>query len=109
MFNFDLQFFFLTYALIFISVYFFLVKKNFYVRRVYVGHYMTSLNMPGVSLSILKLPKNLDVVPLLDIKAETPGWVNHSKVDISNLDVSLDEKVSFKEKEEDLFVVNGKF
>ncbi|CAB4383004.1 unnamed protein product [Rhizophagus irregularis] len=84
----------------------YLVKKNFYVRRVYVGHYMTSLNMPGVSLSILKLPKNLDVVPLLDIKAETPGWVNHSKVDISNLDVSLDEKVSFKEKEEDLFVVN---
>lgn len=93
----------------FISVYFFLVKKNFYVKRVYVGHYMTSLNMPGVSLSILKLPKNLDVVPLLDIKAETPGWVNHSKVDISNLDVSLDEKVSFKEKEEKLFVVNGKF
>ncbi|CAG8455237.1 18655_t:CDS:10 [Rhizophagus irregularis] len=83
----------------------YLVKKNFYVRRVYVGHYMTSLNMPGVSLSILKLPKNLDVVPLLDIKAETPGWVNHSKVDISNLDVSLDEKVSFKEKEEDLFVL----
>ncbi|GBC05879.1 hypothetical protein RclHR1_06490014 [Rhizophagus clarus] len=84
----------------------YLVKKNFYVKRVYIGHYMTSLNMPGVSLSILKLPKDLDVVPLLDVKAETPGWINHSKVDISKLDVSLDEKVSFKESEEKLFVVN---
>ena len=86
----------------------FLVKKKFHVKRVYIGQYMTSLNMPGVSLSILKLPKNLNVVPLLDTKADTPGWINYPKVDISNLDVSLDEKVSFNENEESLFVVNGK-
>ncbi|RIA89087.1 Dak1 domain-containing protein [Glomus cerebriforme] len=87
----------------------YLVKKNFYVKRVYVGHYMASLNMPGVSLSILKLPKNLDVVPLLDVKAETPGWINHFKVDVSNLDTSLDEKIShsnIKENQEKPFVVN---
>ena len=71
---------------------------------------MTSLNMPGVSLSILKLPNDLDVVSLLDVKAETPGWINHLKVDISNLDINLDEKVSHlsvKENEEKPFVVNG--
>jgi hypothetical protein len=86
------------------------VKKNFYVKRVYVGQFMTSLNMPGVSLSILKLPDKLDIVPLLDANAEAPGWINHVKVDISNLDTSLDEKVSYsndKENEEKLFVVNG--
>ncbi|CAI2172776.1 10526_t:CDS:10 [Funneliformis geosporum] len=87
----------------------YLVEKKFYIKRVYVGHFMTSLNMPGVSLSILRLPKNLDVVPLLDKSAEAPGWINHIKVDISNLDSSLDEKISHsnvKKKEEKLFIVN---
>ena len=71
---------------------------------------MTSLNMPGVSLSILKLPKDLDIVPLLDVNAEAPGWINHVKVDVSNLDTSLDEKASYssvKENEKNFFVVNG--
>ncbi|CAG8461084.1 1489_t:CDS:10, partial [Funneliformis caledonium] len=64
----------------------YLVEKKFYIKRVYVGHFMTSLNMPGVSLTILRLPKNSDVVNLLDESAEAPGWINHIKVDISSLD-----------------------
>ncbi|CAG8714383.1 15182_t:CDS:2, partial [Funneliformis mosseae] len=84
-------------------------EKKFYIKRVYVGHFMTSLNMPGVSLSILRLPKNSELVNLLDESAEAPGWINPIKVDISSLDVSLDEKISHsnaKKKEEKHFVVN---
>ncbi|KAL1924590.1 uncharacterized protein VTP21DRAFT_4244 [Calcarisporiella thermophila] len=49
--------------------------------RVFSGTYMTSLGMPGVSFTLLRLPresnpdKNL-VLSLLDDPAAAPGWIN---------------------------------
>lgn len=49
-----------------------LVKKNVKVARTYVGNYVTSLEMKGASISLLKLtPKTKK---LLNAKADTLSW-----------------------------------
>ncbi|GJJ11261.1 hypothetical protein Clacol_005493 [Clathrus columnatus] len=56
--------------------------KKIKVKRVLVGAYMTSLNMPGFSLTLLLLPRNGEKAPasteellaLLDDKTHAPGW-----------------------------------
>ena len=55
---------------------------------------MTSLNMPGVSLTILKLPQDEDLIQYIDKPVDAPGWMNYVTADTSQLDVELDEKVS---------------
>ncbi|KAJ6480947.1 dihydroxyacetone kinase [Mycena sanguinolenta] len=56
-------------------------KRQIGVRRVLAGTFMTSLSMPGFSLSLLLLPRaddssaNADkLLSLLDAPAQTPGW-----------------------------------
>ncbi|KAJ7360832.1 dihydroxyacetone kinase [Mycena albidolilacea] len=58
-------------------------KRQIGVSRVLAGTFMTSLNMPGFSLSLLLLPRADDPAPkpsaqqilsLLDAPAQTPGW-----------------------------------
>jgi dihydroxyacetone kinase len=51
------------------------------VRRVMAGTYMTSLNMPGFSLTLLLLPSgsgepysSKQILELLDAPANAPGW-----------------------------------
>lgn len=48
------------------------------VERVVSGSFMASLNMPGFSLTLLKLPQEggLDLLPLLDEPVGAPGWRN---------------------------------
>ncbi|CAG8587280.1 5056_t:CDS:10 [Dentiscutata erythropus] len=46
------------------------------------------------SLTILKLPKDQDIIQMLDQHVETAGWVNRVHLDCSSLDTKLDEKVS---------------
>ncbi|KAF4593368.1 Dihydroxyacetone kinase 2 [Pleurotus pulmonarius] len=59
-----------------------LAKRNFSVQRVLSGSFMTSLNMPGFSITLLLLPSHgtqaspsaEEVLALLDAPADTPGW-----------------------------------
>lgn len=49
-----------------------LKEKGITLSRVYVGNYMTSLDMAGCSISLLKLDEELK--ELLDAPANTPGF-----------------------------------
>ncbi|KAJ6617440.1 dihydroxyacetone kinase [Mycena sp. CBHHK59/15] len=59
-----------------------LAKRSIVVSRVLAGTFMTSLNMPGFSLSLVLLPRATDagappqsvLLSLLDAPAQTPGW-----------------------------------
>jgi dihydroxyacetone kinase len=56
-----------------------LEKQNIIVKRIIVGSVMTSLNLPGFSLTTLLLPRegkisSKRVLDLLDAKAYAPGW-----------------------------------
>ncbi|KAJ6541562.1 dihydroxyacetone kinase [Mycena capillaripes] len=61
-----------------------LAKRQIGVSRLLAGTFMTSLNMPGFSLSLLLLPRPDDkdtgapkpaaLISLLDARAQTPGW-----------------------------------
>ncbi|WRT63983.1 dihydroxyacetone kinase [Kwoniella shivajii] len=59
-----------------------LQNKSIKVRRVLSGTYMTSLNMPGFSLSLLLLPSKSEsstysssqILEYLDAPASAPGW-----------------------------------
>ena len=49
-----------------------LKEKGIRVYRTYVGEYMTSIEMQGFSISLLKLDDQMK--ELLDSKADTPAW-----------------------------------
>lgn len=49
-----------------------LKEKGIRVYRTYVGEYMTSIEMQGFSISLLKLDEQMK--ELLDAKADTPAW-----------------------------------
>lgn len=70
-----------------------LQHKGYRVKRVLAGTYMTSLNMPGFSLSLLLLPRQDDkegytsdqILQLLDAPANAPGWKWYSKAEPGTL------------------------
>ena len=47
-------------------------KKGIKIHKTFIGEFMTSLEMAGCSISILKLDDELK--ELLDMKANTPGF-----------------------------------
>ena len=49
-------------------------KKNIEIVKSYVGRYATSLEMAGMSISVLKLDDDLEKA-LLDY-SECPFWIN---------------------------------
>ena len=49
-----------------------LAQKGIRVYRTFVGEYMTSLEMEGFSISLLRLDEELK--ELLDAPADTPAW-----------------------------------
>ncbi|KAF5386528.1 hypothetical protein D9757_005939 [Collybiopsis confluens] len=55
-------------------------SRGLNMKRVLSGSYMTSLNMPGFSLTLLKLPKDTQepsqglLLSLIDAPAEASGW-----------------------------------
>ena len=49
-----------------------LAEKGIKVYRTMVGNYMTSIEMQGFSISLLKLDDEMK--ELLDAKADTPAW-----------------------------------
>lgn len=85
-----------------------LQKKNITVRRVFAGTYMTSLNMPGFSLTLLLLPRegdaysSQDILSLLDAPASAPGWRWTSGQEPGKLGAKVQEAVAHKGKEVDL-------
>lgn len=52
----------------------FSVGKKFVVKRVYSGNIMTSLNMRGFHICILRLSSHVDWIKLLDQSTTAPGW-----------------------------------
>jgi phosphoenolpyruvate---glycerone phosphotransferase subunit DhaK len=50
-----------------------LAAKGIQVAKTFVGNYMTSLEMAGLSVSVLKLDEELK--SLLLAPADTPAWV----------------------------------
>ena len=50
-----------------------LADKGIKVYKTMVGNYMSSLEMEGFSITLLKLDDQLK--ELLDAEAETPAWV----------------------------------
>ncbi|WVQ71012.1 dihydroxyacetone kinase [Cryptococcus sp. DSM 104548] len=63
-----------------------LQAHNIKIRRVLAGTYMTSLNMPGFSLTLLLLPSSSEksayssaqILEYLDAPASAPGWAFYS-------------------------------
>lgn len=51
-----------------------LAERRISVHRTYVGEYMTSLEMAGFSITLLRLDDELE--RLLDAEAFAPGWTN---------------------------------
>uniref|UniRef100_A0A3P8ZNV3 Triokinase/FMN cyclase n=1 Tax=Esox lucius TaxID=8010 RepID=A0A3P8ZNV3_ESOLU len=58
------------------------------VARVMSGSFMTSLEMAGVSLSLMKA--NQEVLRLFDAKTSAPAWPNQSGVRVSGRSYTLD-------------------
>ena len=56
----------------------YLSEKNIKIYRALVGNYMTSLEMFGCSISLLKLDDELKT--LLDAPCNTPGWTQYRQV-----------------------------
>ena len=54
-----------------------LSQNNIHIYRSFIGNYMTSLEMPGCSVSLLKLDDELK--ELLDAPCSTPGWTQFAK------------------------------
>jgi len=50
----------------------YLTEKGIKVYKTYVGNYMTSIEMAGFSISLLRLDEELK--ELLDAKADTPAF-----------------------------------
>ena len=49
-----------------------LAEKGIRIYRTLVGEYMTSIEMQGFSISLLKLDEEMK--QLLDAEADTPAW-----------------------------------
>ena len=60
-------------------------RRRLNVVRVYIGHFMTSLDMSGCSLSVLKV-SSLDTLELLDSETTAPAWVKSLPLDLLNSD-----------------------
>jgi dihydroxyacetone kinase len=56
------------------AVEYILLKHNVVLQRVYVGSFVTSLNMPGFSLSLLLVDNQQGQLELLDQPVQIPGW-----------------------------------
>jgi dihydroxyacetone kinase len=88
-----------------------LVKKNVKINRIFVGNYMTSIDMQGASVSIMKLDDQLK--ELLSKESDTPAFKVSGPVDQVEY-VSVDtfsndaESVSFKvETDENFAKINN--
>lgn len=90
-----------------------LAKRNIKICRIFVGNYMTSIDMDGASVSIMKLDKQLK--DLLSEESDTPAFkvsgpvedVEYVSLDISD---DTDKEVSFKVETSESFasIKNGK-
>eukprot|EP00123_Amoebidium_parasiticum_P008382 comp18761_c0_seq1/m.20627 comp18761_c0_seq1/g.20627 ORF comp18761_c0_seq1/g.20627 comp18761_c0_seq1/m.20627 type:complete len:575 (-) comp18761_c0_seq1:3-1727(-) len=59
-------------------------KRGISVQRVYVGTFMTALDMPGASLTLLRA--SIPTVSLLDAPTSAPAWPSHAAKYLPNLD-----------------------
>lgn len=79
-----------------------LENKEILVKRIYVGSFMTALEMAGVSISLLKLDENEnEVLELLDLETQSPAWHLSQKVESKKILIkpSIQEKEIYEKKE----------
>lgn len=50
-------------------------KHNIHPARIFVGSFMTSLEMNGISLSILKIESDSSMLELVDYPTTAPAWI----------------------------------
>ncbi|KAI0788772.1 dihydroxyacetone kinase [Abortiporus biennis] len=91
-----------------------LESEGVIVERVIAGTFMTSLNMPGFSLTLLLLPSSNDtssptssqILSLLDEPSNAPGWkwTSHAKpgVPIQSVAIAKEDEGNVKKVEEKL-------
>ena len=72
-------------------------NKKIKVRRAVAGTFMTSLNMPGFSITLLLLPNgssdsytSKQILELLDAPASAPGW-KWTAAEPGKLDASISQ------------------
>ena len=86
---------------------------KYHVKRVMAGTYMTSLNMPGFSLTLLLLPSSspgrssepytsTQILELLDAPASAPGWAWTSGAEPGKVGAKAQECQVERGKEMDL-------
>ncbi|RXW21663.1 hypothetical protein EST38_g4183 [Candolleomyces aberdarensis] len=97
-------------------------ERGFRISRILSGTFMTSLNMPGFSLTLLRLPsegdapsfKASDILGLLDDKPKVPGWKwtpssepllrDEQQVEGKSVSVAHDNVLQLKAKDPNSFV-----
>ncbi|CAD5111349.1 DgyrCDS665 [Dimorphilus gyrociliatus] len=65
------------------------------IERIYIGTFMTSLNMNGASITVLKITTNSQLTDL-DSKTTANGWKNQDSFGINN-----DFELNYKEEEKE--------
>jgi dihydroxyacetone kinase len=81
-----------------------LAGKKIKVRRILSGAFMTSLSMPGFSLTLLVLPREGDtegysasqILKLMDAPASAPGWKYYAAAEPGFVSEGKEETVHTK-------------
>jgi dihydroxyacetone kinase len=66
--------------------------KNIVLERVFIGSFVTSLNMPGFSITLLTVDHSKNVLDLLDQKVSIPAWPSTPALSFSTNIVSGEEE-----------------
>lgn len=77
-------------------------SKEISVERIYVGTFMTALEMAGVSVTLLKVEKDdQKVLELLDLETESPAWHLSPKVEFNKklIQPTLEKTEIYEKKE----------
>ncbi|WP_373599046.1 dihydroxyacetone kinase subunit DhaK [Paraclostridium bifermentans] len=95
-----------------------LANRNIKISRVFVGNYMTSIDMEGASISIMKLDEELKT--LLSQVSEAPGFkvsgpveaieyvdINENNTDIENVCFKVETDEKFSNIEDNKLTINN--
>uniref|UniRef100_A0A2P2ID09 Triokinase/FMN cyclase n=2 Tax=Hirondellea gigas TaxID=1518452 RepID=A0A2P2ID09_9CRUS len=77
-----------------------LVERGFVVQRLYVGCLLTSLDMKGFHISLLKTTGYPEWLKLLDTPTNAPGWPAPYRADVDSVDVG--KLMNFKNPFDDI-------
>ncbi|CAG9462721.1 unnamed protein product [Pedinophyceae sp. YPF-701] len=82
-------------------------KRGFSIERVGVGSFMTSLDMSGVSVTVLDLPPDGSLTRLLDAETDAPAWPRSLATDVEDRVVPVPPSPGLNRGDEDGTAGNG--